>query len=139
MCFFSHHFIATCYFFSDFYSLFSFVICFNFFSCLFLALWLALSRSVCHWKIVCIFHKHLQAACLCLCTFEFSDINNNKNNRIRLMCTNICVSLSLSQVRFFAAESSHFFRILLCNLNGTRIDEEKQTISRKIFEILLPE
>lgn len=77
---------------------------------------------------------------VCLYAFEFNDINNK--NRIRLMCTNICVSLSLSQVSFFAAESSHFFFVFyFVTWTAHRLtrDGKKQTNSRKLFEILLPE
>lgn len=46
------------------------------------------------------FYAFFTSTCmrLCLCAFEFNDINNR--NRIRLMCTNKRVSLSLSQVSF---------------------------------------
>lgn len=46
-----------------------------------------------------------------LCTFEFNDMNNK--NRIRLICTNTCVQLSLSQVSFTELRVVHIIHFYL--------------------------
>lgn len=60
---------------------FSFVICFHFFSLLSPVNFMHFSQALV---------REQACGCVYWCAFEFNDINNK--NRIRLMCTNICVS-----------------------------------------------